>query len=120
MLTISIVGRLVADPEVKMIKSDLAVTKFRVVSNRYDGRAEDKRASDFVDCELWGKRGVTFAEYFSKGDGMVGHGSLQIETWQDKETGENRSKPLIALTDWEFPVERKAGSSVEQQEEAPF
>ena len=125
MLSISVSGRLCSEPEVKVISEDLSVTSFRLVSNRYDKSKEDNKGADFVDAEIWGKRGVTFAEHFNKGDGFVGYGRLQISEWKDKESGENRSRPVIKLFDWEFSMSKKdsnggAKGKAEQYEDAPF
>jgi len=117
MLNVSVSARLIKDPEVKVFKDDLCLCTFTVVSNRYDPKAEDKRGSDFFDCKLWGKRGATFAEHFRKGDGVIAVGSLEQEKWQDKE-GNSRSKAIIRVTDWEFPIPKKESS--EKKSDVPF
>ena len=100
--------RIVTEPEVKMISQDVQVTEFVVVSNRYDKRADDNKASDFVSVKVWGKRGVAVAEHFAKGDGIVITGSLQVEQWEGKD-GQKQRKPVIVVNDWEFPLSKKSG-----------
>jgi len=100
--------RIVTEPEIKMISQDLQVTEFVVVSNRYDKRAEKNQASDFVAVKIWGKRGVAVAEHFTKGDGIVITGSLQVEQWEGKD-GQKQRKPIIVVNDWEFPLSKKSG-----------
>ncbi len=107
MLTITGNVRIVTDVEVKMISQDLQVTSFVAVSNRYDKRAEDNKASDFVSVKMWGKRGVAVAEHFKKGDGIVITGNLQVEQWEDKE-GQKQRKAVIVANDWEFPLSKKS------------
>jgi len=99
--------RIVTDIEVKMITADLQVTEFVVVSNRYDKRAEDNKASDFVAVKIWGARGAAVAQHFVKGDGIVISGSLQVEQWE--KDGQKQRKPVIVVNDWEFPLSKKSG-----------
>jgi single-strand DNA-binding protein len=120
MLNVSISARLVKDPEIKVFKDDLVVCTFTVVSNRYDPKADDKKGSDFFDCKLWGKRGATFAEHFKKGDGFVGTGQLEQEKWEDKETGKGRSKAVIKVYDWEFPIAKKEQVQSAEKQNVPF
>lgn len=120
MYNITATGRVARDPEVKMLENDRSLTTFAVVSDRYDPKAENNRTGDFLDVEIWGKRGVAFAEFFKKGDGAILCGTLKIEKWVDKESGQNRYKPVITATEWEFPVARKGGDEKESGEKAPF
>lgn len=99
--------RIVTEIEVKMISADVQVTEFVVVSNRFDKRAENNKGSDFVAVKIWGKRGVAVAEHFSKGDGIVITGSLQVEQWE--KDGQKQRKPVIVVNDWEFPLSKKSG-----------
>ena len=126
MFNISAAGRLVGDPELKVIKEGLSVTTFTVVSNRYDPKGENNQTADFVDVKCWGKRGQAIAEHMSKGDGIVFNGSLNVEKWKDKDSGQNRSKAVIVISDWEFPVVSKSQKgdtkkgNASDSEEVPF
>lgn len=118
--------RLVTDPETKVFGQDKSVTEFVVASNRYDSRAKDKKAADFISVKVWGQRGLALADNFKKGDGLVISGSLQIEVW-DGEDGQKNKKAVIVVNDWEFPVAKKSeararvASGVSKSgEEAPF
>lgn len=119
MLNVTLSARLTKDPEIKVFKEDLVLCTFSVVSNRYDSKAEDKKAATFIDCKLWGKRGATFAEHFRKGDGVIATGQLEQEKWEDKETGKGRSKTVIKILDWEFPIPKKE-QSAEEKTNVPF
>lgn len=119
MLNVAVSGRLATDPEVKVFGDDKSICEFTVVTNRYDSKADDKRGSDFFQCKCWGKRGRSFAEFFKKGDGVVLSGTLETEKWQDK-NGQNRSKPVIKVVDWEFPIARKDSNGGADTEADPF
>jgi single-strand DNA-binding protein len=91
--TISLVGRAGADPEVKFFDSGSLVAKLRLAVNR---RSRDDEP-DWFNLEIWGKQAQVAADYVRKGSLLGITGSLAMESWADKATGEVRSKPVVKV-----------------------
>ncbi len=90
-----LMGNLTRDPEVRYIPSGSAVTDIGLAVNRtwYDKNANEKKEEvTFVDVTLWGRTAEIAGEYLSKGRPVLIEGRLQLDTWQDRDTGQNRSK----------------------------
>jgi len=90
-----LVGNLTRDPEVRYIPSGSAVTDIGLAINDswFDKKSNTRKESvTFVDVTLWGRTAEIAGEYLSKGRSVLIEGRLQMDTWQDKETGKNRSK----------------------------
>lgn len=90
-----LVGNLTRDPEVKYVSSGTAVTEIGLAVNRtwYDKQQNQKREeTTFVDVTLWGRQAEVAGEYLSKGRPVLIEGRLQLDTWDDRETGKKRSK----------------------------
>jgi single-strand DNA-binding protein len=90
-----LVGNLTRDPEVRYTPGGTAVTEVGLAVNRtwYDQKANEKREeTTFVDVTLWGRQAEVAGEYLSKGRPVLIEGRLQLDTWDDRETGKKRSK----------------------------
>ena len=90
-----LMGNLTRDPEVRYIPSGSAVTELGLAVNRtwFDKSANERREEvTFVDVTLWGRTAEIAGEYLAKGRPVLIEGRLQLDTWQDRETGQNRSK----------------------------
>ena len=91
---ITIMGRLVRDPELRSTQSGVSVASFTVAVDRdFGGRDGGDRQTDFIDCVAWRQTGEFVSKYFRKGSMIVVSGRLQSRKWQDRE-GNNR-------TNWE-------------------
>jgi single-strand DNA-binding protein len=90
-----LVGNLTRDPEVKYTTGGTAVTEIGLAVNRnwFDKNSnERKEETTFVDVTLWGRQAEIAGEYLSKGRPVLIEGRLQLDTWEDRETGKKRSK----------------------------
>jgi single-strand DNA-binding protein len=90
-----LMGNLTRDPQVKYIPSGTAVAELGLAINRtwFDKTTNQKKEDvTFVDVTLWGRQAEIAGEYLSKGRSVLIEGRLQLDTWQDKESGQNRSK----------------------------
>ena len=107
-----LMGNLTRDVELNAIASGQHVAKIGLAVNRrwvgQDG--EKKEETTFVDCEAWGKTAENVAKFFSKGRPIFIEGRLKLDTWQDKESGQNRSKLKVVVEGFEF-VDSKTGGS---------
>lgn len=89
-----LMGRLTFDPELRRTPSGLAVTDLRMATSRtYTGRdGERKEETLFIDVTVWDRQAETCCQYLKKGSGVHVEGSLKMDSWDDKTTGEKRTK----------------------------
>jgi single-strand DNA-binding protein len=90
-----LVGNLTRDPEVKYIANGKAVTEIGLAVNHtwFDKQSNTRKEEvTFVDITLWGRTAEIAGEYLSKGRSVLIEGRLQLDTWDDKTSGQKRSK----------------------------
>ncbi len=100
-----LMGNLTRDPEVKYIPSGKAVTEIALAVNRtwFDKANNEKREEvTFVDVTLWGRQAEVAGEYLAKGRGVLIEGRLQLDTWEDRETKQKRSKLRVVCENMEM------------------
>ena len=89
-----LIGNLTRDPEVRYTPKGTAVVDIGVAVNRVysaeDG--ERKEETTFVDVTLWGRQAEVAGQYLKKGRPVFIEGRLQLDTWDDKQTGQKRSR----------------------------
>lgn len=101
MLNVAVVmGRLVADPELRMTTSNTAVTSFTLAVDRSYTAGKEKKV-DFIDIVAWRGSAEFACKYFTKGQMMAVHGSIQIRSYTDKD-GNNRKAFEIVADDVNF------------------
>ncbi len=67
-----------------------------------DSSGEQKEAVSFIDCSAWGKAGEIIAQYAKKGSGILVSGRLDQRSWEDKDSGQKRSRVEIVVEDFNF------------------
>jgi single-strand DNA-binding protein len=89
-----LLGNLTRDPEVRYTPKGTAVTELGMAVNRvYTAENGEKREeTTFVDVTLWGRTAEIAGEYLKKGRPVFIEGRLQLDSWDDKQTGQKRSK----------------------------
>jgi single-strand DNA-binding protein len=89
-----LVGNLTQDPELRRIPAGTAVTTLRLAINEsFQNKGGEKvERSIFLDVDVWDRQAETSAQYLSKGSPVLVEGRLQMDTWDDKETGQKRSR----------------------------
>lgn len=116
MNSVVLIGRLVADPELKTTQTGLEVTSFRIAVDRnYVKKGEDRKA-DFIDVVAWRQTAVFICHYFSKGKPIVIKGSLQQRSYDAKD-GTKRYVTEVLAENVEFVPASKndsAGTSYAQ------
>lgn len=87
-------GNLTRDPELKYTGSGTAVCNFGLAINEKwkDSNGETQERVSFVDFVAWGRTAEVVAEYCKKGQKILVESKLEQQTWEDKETGDKRSK----------------------------
>ena len=94
---ITIMGRLVRDPELRRTGSGIAVASFTVAVDRdFGGRDGGEKETDFIDCVAWRQTGEFVSRYFTKGRMIVVSGRLQIRSWNDKDGNKRRTAEVVA------------------------
>lgn len=91
---VNLVGRVGGDPEVKYFESGSVKCNLTLAVNR---RSRNNEQPDWFNLELWGKTAEVAANYVRKGSLIGVQGALKIESWEDRATGANRSKPIIRV-----------------------
>jgi single-strand DNA-binding protein len=89
-----LIGNLTRDPELRYTPKGTAVTEIGLAVNRvYTGEdGERKEETTFVDVTLWARLAEIAGQYLKKGRPVFVEGRLQLDTWDDKQTGQKRSK----------------------------
>ena len=109
-----LMGNLTREPEIRYIPSGQAVTTLGLAVNEKYGKGDDVKENVlFVDVTAWGKTAENCAEYLKKGSPVFVEGRLKLETWDDKETGQKRSK--IKVTAYRFSSWDGRGKPTETQ-----
>lgn len=94
---ITIMGRFVADPELRRTGSGVAVASFTLACDRDFGKNESgEKETDFVDVVAWRQTAEFVSKYFSKGRMAVVSGRLQIRNWTDKDGNKRRTAEIVA------------------------
>jgi single-strand DNA-binding protein len=94
---ITLMGRLVRDPELRTTQSGTPVASFTLAVDRdYSGRDGGEKQTDFIDCVAWRGTGEFVSKYFQKGSMAVVSGRLQIRDWTDKEGNKRRNAEVNA------------------------
>lgn len=104
--TVTLLGRLVADPELRHTSNDTAVTSFTLAVDA--GWGEHKR-TDFIDCVAWKNTAEFLCQYFAKGRKIAVTGSIQTRTYEDKQ-GNKRKSTEIMVNSVDFADSKDAGS----------
>jgi len=91
---VMLIGNLTRDPEIRYTPKGQAVTDIGLAVNRvYSTESGEKREEvTFIDITLWGRTAEVVHQYCKKGRPLFVEGRLQLDTWDDKQTGQKRSK----------------------------
>jgi single-strand DNA-binding protein len=91
---VMLIGNLTRDPEIRYTPKGQAVTDIGLAVNRvYTTEGGEKREEvTFIDITLWGRTAEIVHQYCKKGRPLFVEGRLQLDTWDDKQTGQKRSK----------------------------
>lgn len=109
--TITIMGRLTRDPEVKQTQSGATVANFTLAVDRdFSSEESGEKETDFIDCVAWRSTADFVSKYFSKGRMAVVSGRLQIRKWQDK-NGNNRYTTEIVANSVYFGDSKRDNAS---------
>jgi single-strand DNA-binding protein len=108
---VMLIGNLTRDPELRVTPKGTAICQFGLAVNRQfkDESGATRDETTFVDIEAWGKQGETVAKFCTKGKPLFVEGRLKLDTWDDKTSGQKRSKMKIVLENFQFLGGREGG-----------
>lgn len=106
---ITIIGRLVADPELRYTQNGTPVCSIRIAVDRKYKDQSGEKPTDFFSCNAWRKAGELINQYTKKGDMIAVDGEMQSRKWQDKE-GNNKFSWDINVENFKF-LNSKSGSN---------
>jgi len=101
---VMLIGNITRDPEVRYTPKGTAVTDLPMAINRFftldDG--ERREETTFVDVTFWGRQAEVIGEYMRKGRPIYVEGRLQLDQWEDKNTGQQRSRLKVVGENFQF------------------
>ncbi len=116
-----LVGNLTRDPELRYTPKGLAIAKIGLAVNRVwkSETGETKEEVTFVDVDAFGKQAETIGQYLKKGRPILVEGRLRLDQWDDKQTGQKRSKLGVVLESFKFLDSGRADSAAPASSRAP-
>lgn len=110
-----LIGNLTRDPELRYTPKGTAIARIALAVNRNwrTDSGETREEVTFVDIDAFGKQAEVIGEYLRKGSPMMVEGRLRLDSWDDRTTGQKRSKMLVVLEAFQFLDSRsdRAGGS---------
>ena len=91
--SVTLVGRAGRDPEVRYFESGTVVANLTMAVNRRNRNDEP----DWFNLEIWGNQAQVAADYVKKGSLIDITGSFKLDSWKDRNTGEDRHKPVVRV-----------------------
>lgn len=92
-----LMGRLVADPELKSTANGIATTSFRIAVDRnFANKQTGERQADFINIVAWRQTAEFICKYFRKGSMIAIEGSLQTRSYEDKDGNKRTAYDVVA------------------------
>ena len=115
---VALMGRLVADPELRQTPNGISVTTFTIAVDRSFVRQGEQRQADFIDIVCWRSSAEFVCKYFRKGSLIAVNGSIQTRKYQDK-NGNNRTAFEIVADNVHFAGAKGSGGATGEPSPAP-
>ncbi len=103
-------GRLVRDPEMRTTQSGKSIASFTLAVERDFAPQGQNKETDFINCTAWNGTADFMSRYFSKGSMATVCGSLQIQSYTDRD-GNKRTSPNVNVENIYFAGEKRAEKS---------
>ena len=114
--SVTLVGRAGRDPEVRYFESGTVVANLTIAVNRRNREDEP----DWFNLEIWGKQAQVAADYVKKGSLIGITGSFKLDSWKDRNTGEDRNKPVVRVDRLELLGSKRDSENNNYQNNNPF
>lgn len=110
-------GNLTRDPELRYTPKGTAVCKFGLAISRNwtSETGEKKEEVTFVDVDAFGRQAEVVSQYMKKGRPFLVEGRLKLDQWDDKQTGQKRSRLGVVLESFSFIDSNRAGEGGESE-----
>ena len=108
-----LMGRLVADPELRATPQGTPVCSFTLAVNRRT-KPDEPQVADFLDIVAWGKTAEFVKRYFFKGQQVAVAGRIQSRMWEDKQGNKRKSVEVVAEEVHFAEAKRQQGGSAPQ------
>lgn len=112
---VMLMGRLTANPELRMTTSNIAVATFTLAVSRNYGKGED-RQTDFINCVAWRQQAEFINRYFNKGDLVALEGALQTRKYEDKQGAKRTATEVIVEHTYFTDGVKKSNHDVERND----
>lgn len=108
---VMLIGNLTRDPEVRFTPKGSAVSDLGIAVNRtyVTDSGEKMQETTYVDVVVWSRLAELAGQYLHKGSPVFIEGRLQMDTWEDKATGQKRSKIRVVADNLQFLGRREGG-----------
>ena len=117
-----IAGNVVRDIEIRYTPRGAAVADMSIAVNRKwrdEASQEMREEVTYVEVAIWGKTAESCAKYLSKGSACLVEGRLEQQSWEDKATGQKRSKLRVVAESVQFIGAKREGGDAPRQQSAP-
>jgi single-strand DNA-binding protein len=103
-----LIGNVTRDPELRYTPKGTPVAEIGVAINRIYTAADQQKQQEvtFVDVELWARLAEVAAQYLKKGRSVFVEGRLQLKSWDDKKSGQKRSRMIVVGESLQFLSDR--------------
>lgn len=112
--TITLAGRLTRDPELKYV-GEHTICEFGLATSK---KMRNREETVFIDMVCWQRTAEVAAEYLRKGSPVLVRGRLTMDQWEDKQTGQKRTKHRVTVEELQM-VPRGQSGAQEQHREQP-
>jgi single-strand DNA-binding protein len=99
-----LIGNLTRDPELRYSPKGTAIAKISLAVNRTwrTETGETKEEVTYVDVDAFGRQAETLGQYMRKGRPIMIEGRLRLDSWEDKQTNQKRSKLGVVMESFQF------------------
>ena len=117
---VMLIGRLTRDPELRYTPKGTAVADVGMaVNRRWSNDQGEQEETTFIDVTLWGRQAEVAQQYLAKGSPVYIEGRLRMETWEDKNTGQKRSKLTVVGENMQFLSDGRGGGGQDRSAAPP-
>ena len=105
--------RIISDPQLRTFDSGTMVANF--AGGIQEGKDKDGNwINNAIDCEVWGKSAELIVNKLGKGDSILVTAAIRRQEWNDKTTGDKRSKHILSVQRFEFMPRAAAAAAAEE------
>ena len=108
-----LLGNITRDPEIRYTPKGTAIARLGLAVNRSwkTESGETREEATFIDVDAFGKQAETLGQYLRKGNPIFIEGRLRLDTWEDKQTNQKRSKLYVVLENFQFLGSKNEGAA---------